>query len=571
MSDDTLKPLSLRIRLPFSNEPEFIARYGAHVTRTSIFIATRGVKPVGSELVFELVLQDSTPLLRGEGIVAQVVENAAPGKNGMTVRFVRLDAHSRSLLDRIVPPEAVAPPTAAPKALPAADVVLGIDVGASGLRAAVWHAGALVDLDPAPGAVLRGGKVDLTVFVDCCARLKQSGERLIGATLDRAVLAVPASLNARERRALGEAALRSGLTALRWINAPAATALGFGDGRGLARKRLLIVDYGASCLDVAIVEMTGDDLEVVAAAGDSGVGGSAFDEKISEQLIARFTADQRSQLTEFGREVLRKQVEAAKRGLSDQPSAKVELTVAAGAPIDFEAELTAEIVKPWLSPLIDRAVELIRTTLSEARIAATALDEVLLVGGQCRLPLLKVRLEELLGPATRTDVELPASVARGAALFGRHLSQRERGTQGGRLSEVLTQAIGFATRTGSVHRVLDRNTRLPTEKTLPIRLENAATIRLGLVQGNRPLALENEWLHAISLPSDRAGELLVRVAVDADGRIEVRGVAPDGKPIVPGISEPVGVDLIAASPLAGEPLEPRSGFFQGLRRKFLGG
>ena len=164
MTGSDAKPVALRIRLPFATEEEFVERYGQNVARGGIFIATRAVKAVGTAIAFELVLQGGERLMRGEGAVQQVQEDETPGKSGMLVRFIRLDARTRALIDRILalregladaePPAAEPskpPPAPAPigrglkpaAALLADDVVLGIDLGTTTCRAAVWLDGGL--------------------------------------------------------------------------------------------------------------------------------------------------------------------------------------------------------------------------------------------------------------------------------------------------------------------------------------------------------------------------------------------------------------------------------------------
>ena len=218
MTASDAKPVALRIRLPFATEEEFIERYGVNVARGGIFIATRAVKPVGTPIAFELVLQSGDRLMRGEGEVQQVVEDPAPGKSGMLVRFVRLDARSRALIDKIVAGregilESEAPATAPSAALPPAtpigralkpaaalladDVVLGIDLGTTTCRAAVW-------LDGGPQLIPLGGP---TVFaMPSLIALDDKGKLRVGAAARGVRAERPDSAVTGLKRLLGQRA-----------------------------------------------------------------------------------------------------------------------------------------------------------------------------------------------------------------------------------------------------------------------------------------------------------------------------------------------------------------------------
>jgi uncharacterized protein (TIGR02266 family) len=662
------RPVALRIRLPFATEDEFVERYGQNVARGGIFIATRAVKALGTAIAFELVLQNGDRLMRGEGAVQQVQEDEAPGKSGMLVRFIRLDARSKALIDKILahregltaaepPSNQPSPPVppAAPlgrafkpaAALLADDVVLGIDLGTTTCRAAIWLDGApqliplagptvfavpsLVALDEkgtmrvgvaakgvrqsrpeaavsglkrllgqrarskavkalAPrfpfkvaadpdgdaGAELGGRVWSLPELAALLLReIKSAAQDMVERELTRAVLCVPAWYSDHQRGAVLEAGRLAGLEVLRILNEPSAVALAFGYGRGLARKRLLVYDLGGGTFDASVVEMTGDDLEVVSTGGDNFLGGIDFDERVADALAGTLPENLRLKLEQsrVSWERVRDAAEIAKIALSDQESASVHVPFAVtddgGGPVDLRATVTRAQIDQLTADLVDRTAEVTRVVLEVGRVAPGALDEVLLVGGQSRAPLVRKRLEALLGRPARTDIDPQGAVALGAAIFGHSLVQRERGKAGVSLSEVLSAPIGVAVRGGGFLRVLERNTRLPAEKTLTLPASDQA-IEVAVFQGTSARADENEYLGALQAAPDKPGELLLRFAVSADGRLEVAPVGKKGSATfsTADASDETRARLFAQAPLPGEDDTERKGLFKGLKRLF---
>jgi molecular chaperone DnaK (HSP70) len=185
-------------------------------------------------------------------------------------------------------------------------------------------------------------------------------------------------------------------------------------------------------------------------------------------------------------------------------------------------------------------------------------------------------LERVLGRPGRSDVDPAGAVALGAALLGHSLVQKERGKRGLSLAEVLSSPIGVAVRGGGFRRVLERNTRLPAEKSLTLPVQAQQTLKFAVMQGTSARADENEYLGALSLQSERAGELNVRFAVSADGRLQLSATTPTGKRAevqftTSEASEAAQEQLLLESPLPGEDDASRSsksGIFGGLKRLF---
>ena len=405
--------------------------------------------------------------------------------------------------------------------------------------------------------------------------IKNAAQEMVERELKRAVLCVPAWYSDHQRAAVLEAGKLAGLEVLRILNEPSAVALAFGYGKGLARKRLLVYDLGGGTFDASVVELTGDDLEVVSTGGDNFLGGIDFDERVADALAGTLPDNLRLRLEEsrVAWERVRDAAEVAKIALSDQESAAVRVPFAVsddnGGPVDLRATVTRAQIDQLTQDLVERTAEVTRVVLEVGRVDAKALDEVLLVGGQSRAPLVRKKIETMLGRTARTDVDPQGAVALGAAIFGHSLVQRERGKRGVSLSEVLSAPIGVAVKGGGFLRVLERNTRLPAEKTLSVPALDQP-IEVAVFQGVNARADENEYLGALYAAADKPGELLLRFAVSADGRLDVSPVGKKGSATfsTADASDAVRARLFASSPLPGEEDLERKGMFKGLKRLF---
>lgn len=415
---------------------------------------------------------------------------------------------------------------------------------------------------------LHGRLVPLSEFATLLLReLKSAAASFLGREATRAVLCVPAHFDARQRAALREAAERAGLQVLRILNAPAAATLAYGHGRGLARKRVLVVDLGGGGLEVSVVQVTGDDLEIVTTGCEPMLGGMDFDARIAEALNA--------ELRERGTSTpepapdwsaLRTAAEAAKVALSEQDQATVSLRGGA------QASLSRERVEALTADLAQRVTEATREVLESSALTPQGLDAVLLVGGQSQSPLVRRRLEESLGVPVRSDVDPLGAVAVGAALLGRSLLEIESGKPGATVSDVLSVPLGVAERGGTIRRVFERNTRLPADKTLVIPV-TPGLLSLALFQGLSPLAAESEYLGALHFQLERAGEAELHFSLSQDGTLSLAATLPGAKkqPVTlaaEDLEDAARDALLARSPFATE-TEPRpSGLFKGLRKLF---
>jgi hypothetical protein len=246
------KGASLRIRLPYRSETELLSGLGRNLTRTSLFVATEVVRPTGTIVSVEVLFADGGRVLGGEAVVAR--ERA---RRGMLLNFLSLDEESRALLDRVffTPAER------------AERLVLGVDPGTTSTRIALA-------IDGRPGLVTHAdGEGRSSTEALHAALLDAQAKLAVPAT--RAILAVPAYFTERQRAESCQLATRAGWRVEQVTSAPAALAIAYSAGRSLLRHRLCVVDFGVSKLDVAIVEVEGDDADVVACGGDAAFGAAS--------------------------------------------------------------------------------------------------------------------------------------------------------------------------------------------------------------------------------------------------------------------------------------------------------
>jgi molecular chaperone DnaK len=392
-------------------------------------------------------------------------------------------------------------------------------------------------------------------------------------------MCVPAWYNDHQRSAVLVAARLAGLETLRVLNEPSAVALAFGYGRGLARKRVLVYDLGGGTFDASVVEITGDDLEVVSTGGDNFLGGLDFDERLADAIVSTLPSGPKERLiaSRMILERVRGAAEVAKILLSERTESAVNVPFAtiddAGQPMGLHVDVERAFLEHATRDLVERTAEVTQVVLETAKLTAASLDEVLMVGGQSRAPAIRRRLGALLGRDARSDVDPQGAVALGAALLGHALVMREKGKQGVSLSEVLSGPIGVAVKGGAMRRILERNTRLPADKTLQVPVLANQPISIAVFQGSNERADENDYLGAITAVSDRPGELSLRFVVTADGRLTLSAATPTGKNVemtfaTGEASDQVRATLLAEAPLPGEDDVKAKGLLTGLKRLF---
>jgi molecular chaperone DnaK len=348
--------------------------------------------------------------------------------------------------------------------------------------------------------------------------LREMASVALGEPVTRAVVTVPANYDDPQRNAVREAGKLAGLEVERIVNEPVAAALAFGYGRGLD-KRVLVYDLGGGTFDASVLELQGEAYAVVSTGGDTFLGGVDFDAQLVDHLTYGFL-EASGFLPPADRVVwqrIRDAAEEAKIALSAREVVEVHVpflcSLADGREAELKTSVTRAVLESLTGQLVDRTLEICREVLAAKGLEPKDVDEVLLVGGQSRMPLVWRRIGELFGREPNHGVHPDEAVALGAAL----LADSERRVDSVVLIDVLAMAIGIGLPGGRMATVLARNTKLPAKKSH----EHATTrdgqteLELQVFQGDSPRASECEHLGTLKvdgLSAAARGEQ--RVAID---------------------------------------------------------
>ena len=331
-------------------------------------------------------------------------------------------------------------------------------------------------------------------------RIKESAEDALNEDVDQAVITVPAYFNDRQRQAVRSAGKLAGLRVLRVLNEPTAAALAYGLGRTL-NQRVAIYDLGGGTFDISIIDIKDKIFEVIATGGDTFLGGVDFDDRLMQWVLGTFVDEtdidvsyDRSAVTR-----IREASESAKIRLSDVHETEINLPHICddedGHSVDLRVTVTRDKLEELTEDLIDRSIATCERILNEAGTSREDVDEMLLVGGQSRMPLVRDKLQNFIGRAPSNKVHPDEAVAIGAAIMAHSLSSKA-GPQDMTLLDVLPMAIGINKVDGTMHVLFAKNQPLPDYKTrvLTTSKDNQRSIMLRIYQGESQLVAENELL-----------------------------------------------------------------------------
>lgn len=363
------------------------------------------------------------------------------------------------------------------------------------------------------------------------AKLKADAEAFLGEEVKEAVITVPAYFDDSQRQATKNAGKIAGLDVKRIINEPTAAALAY----GLDQKQdqnIAVYDLGGGTFDISILEIGDGIFEVKATNGDTHLGGDDFDQEIIDSLIDEFKKDTgidlRSDPAALQR--LKEAVEKAKITLSSTEKTEINLpyiTADKNGPKHFRKEMTRSDLEKLVSDLIDKTLEPCRKALVDAKLSVSDIDEVILVGGMTRMPLIKKKVEEFFGKKPHEGVNPDEVVAIGAAIQGAVLAG-DGNVKDVTLLDVTPLTLGLETLGGVRTPLIPRNTTIPTEKSqvFSTAADNQTAVEIHVLQGEREMASDNKTLGKFILdgipPAPRGvPQVEVTFKIDANGILSV--------------------------------------------------
>jgi len=353
--------------------------------------------------------------------------------------------------------------------------------------------------------------------------MKRVAQEHLGEPVREAVITVPAHFNDAQRQSTKDAGKIAGLEVLRIINEPTAAALAYGFGRKPSDETVLVYDLGGGTFDVSILEMGDGVLEVLATAGDTFLGGEDFDRRVVNHLLEQFEAgegiDLRSEPMALQR--LKDAAEKAKCDLSSTVQTEVNLPFIASdanGPRHLSVVLQREVLERLVVDIVDRTMETVRLCLSDAGLTAQQIDQVILVGGQSRMPLVQERVAEFFGKRPHKGVNPDEVVAIGASLQAEALLSEDKNLL---LLDVTPLSLGIGTYGGHFAKLIERNTTLPVRRAhvFTTTRDNQTAVKIRVLQGESDVAEENDLLGEFILSGireARKGEPEIEVSFDID-------------------------------------------------------
>jgi len=361
-------------------------------------------------------------------------------------------------------------------------------------------------------------------------KIKRDAEAYLGSKVEKAVITVPAYFNDNQRQATKDAGTIAGLEVVRIINEPTAAAIAYGLDKAEKEQKIMVFDLGGGTLDVTIMEYGQGVFEVISTSGDTQLGGTDMDNSLVEYIAKEFKADTGVDITKdkMATQRIREAAEKAKIELSSTLDTEINLpylSADSSGPRHLAMKLTRAKLEELVRPTIERCRKPLKQALEDAKLTPEKIEKVILVGGPTRMPIVQKFVEDMVGKKIVRGVDPMECVAMGAAIQGGIIEGTVKDLL---LLDVTPLSLGVETLGGVFHKLIERNTTIPTRKseTFSTAADGQTSVEIHVVQGERPMAIDNVTLgrfHLIGIPPAPRGlpQIDVTFDIDANGIIDV--------------------------------------------------